>query len=86
MANGAPNRLAGFRPAVNPGAPLSPQAEDVAGWLEAKFRQGVDEAIQQAHQADIPVPVLGDDGNVAWLHPDGIVRPSRDTGQGGGQG
>ena len=67
-------------------APATPAAEELAARIQAKFRQGVADAVQQAHNADLPVPVLGDDGRVAWLHPDGVVRAVRDIHNGEGQG
>jgi hypothetical protein len=62
-----------------------PVVADVAARLEAEFRQGVAKAIRQAHDADVPVPVLGDDGGIAWLHPDGVVRATRDAVRTGGE-
>jgi len=51
--------------------------EDQATGLEAYFRAAVTESVRQAHEAGVPVPVLGQEAAVAWLHPDGIVRSSR---------
>lgn len=65
-------------------APPAPAIEDIAARLEAKFREGVSEAIQHAHAANLPVPVLGADNQVAWLHPDGSVRATREPMHGGG--
>jgi hypothetical protein len=79
----APTRRPETRPAL---VPSTQAAEPVAKWLEGKFRQGVDQAIRSAHDANLPVAILGDDGRLAWLHPDGIVRPTRDTGDVNGPG
>ena len=59
-------------------------AKDTAARLEAAFRTGASEAIRRAHEANISMPVIGEDGRVAWLHPDGIVRPVRDIPPEGG--
>jgi len=34
-------------------------------------------AIREAHQAGRPVPIAGEGDEVVWLHPDGIVRPTK---------
>ena len=61
-------------------APPARPARDFASHVEAEFRQGAMRAVRRAHDAHIPVPVLGEDGRLAWLHPDGVTRPSRDGG------
>jgi len=45
--------------------------------VEAQFRQAAAQAVEQAHAANVPVAILTEDNQVAWLHPDGIVRPTR---------
>lgn len=49
--------------------------------IEAGFRQAVAKEIRESHRQGLPVPVsaatYGQDG-VAWLHPDGVVRPERE--------
>ncbi len=52
---------------------------ELAERLQAAFRRATADAIHQAHQAHLPVPVLGQDGQIAWLHPDGVSRPTRDV-------
>jgi hypothetical protein len=50
-----------------------PTGADLAARIEAGFRQAANQAIQDAHAAELAVPVLGSDGRAAWLHPDGAV-------------
>jgi hypothetical protein len=57
---------------------VAPVTADVAMRLREAFREAASDAIRRAHDAGIPVSVLGDDGKIAWLHPDGIVRPGPD--------
>jgi hypothetical protein len=52
--------------------------EEIAARLESGFRQAAAEAIQQAHEANLPVPIVDTAGDLAWLHPDGAIYPSRD--------
>lgn len=59
---------------------ISPSFDDIVAGVEAKFQQGVSAAIDQAHRAGLAVPVLDDNGQAAWLHPDGIIRATRDPG------
>ena len=63
---------------AEPRAGTARPVEDFASHAEAAFRQGARQAVRRAHDAGIPVPVLGEDGRLAWLHPDGVTRPSRD--------
>jgi hypothetical protein len=46
--------------------------------IEARFRDAAAEAVRRAHAAGIPVAILGDDQAVSWLHPDGVIRATRD--------
>jgi hypothetical protein len=54
--------------------------DDVATRLEAAFRAGAADAIQQAHDAGLAVPVLDKADRLAWIHPDGSVQPAREPG------
>ena len=65
-------------------AVAAPAFENLIARMEAKFRLGDTEAIHQAHRAGLAAPVLGENGQTAWLHPDGSVRATRDTSHGGG--
>ncbi|MSP03018.1 MAG: hypothetical protein EXR07_18525 [Acetobacteraceae bacterium] len=54
------------------------EVSDPGARLEAAFREAATNAIHQAHEANLPVPVVDDHGQLAWLHPDGVQRPTRD--------
>jgi len=58
-------------------AQAEPPARSLGKYVEARFRDGVAQAVEQAHAANVPIAVLTDDNEVAWLHPDGIVRRTR---------
>jgi hypothetical protein len=49
----------------------------IAAKLEAAFRASAKDAIQQAHQAGLAVPVLDKADRLVWIHPDGSVQPSQ---------
>ncbi len=65
-------------------AQAEPDFETLVAGMEAKFRQGATNAIRQAHGAGLAAPVLGENGQTAWLHPDGRFRATKDTSHGGG--
>jgi len=69
-------QIGGATPQPNPAAETG-SIEDQATRLEAYFKAAVAESVRHAHAAGVPVPVLGQEAPVAWLHPDGIVRSSR---------
>ncbi len=52
---------------------------DVARAVLQGFERAAAAAIDQAHQANLPVAIADESGELVWLHPDGIVRRSRDT-------
>jgi hypothetical protein len=58
-------------------APAEPTVRALGEHVEAQFREAAAQAVQQARTANVPVAVLTEDNQVAWLHPDGIVRPTR---------
>ena len=58
-------------------APAEPKVRALGRNVEAQFREAAAQAMQQAHAANVPVAVLTEDNEVAWLHPDGVVRPTR---------
>ena len=45
--------------------------------VAAQFRKTAAEVVQQAHAVDVPVAILTDDNQVAWLHPVVVVWPTR---------
>jgi len=67
-----------IRTARKPAPAVGPSTDQMAAEIEAGFRNAASRAIRSAHQRNVPVPVEGDAGQVAWLHPDGITRASRD--------
>jgi hypothetical protein len=46
--------------------------------VETRFRKAAAQAVKQAHASNVPVAVLTADNQVAWVHPDGVVRPTRE--------
>jgi hypothetical protein len=73
------------RPApTKPAKTAEPAVRAVGRKIEAQFRKAAAQAVQQAHAAKVPVAVLTVDNEVAWLHPDGIVRPTRTPVHGAG--
>ncbi len=62
-------------------APTAEQATNIAFAIWAGFKDAVGEEIQSAHRQGLPVPVAAADGppeQVAWLHPDGEIRPDKE--------
>jgi hypothetical protein len=55
-----------------------PPARVIGKRIEARFRDAAKTAVRDALAAAVPVAVMTDDEQVAWLHPDGIVRASPD--------
>jgi hypothetical protein len=58
--------------------PVQPTARDLGKRIEAEFQTAAEGAVHQALAAGVPVAVLTKRKQVAWLHPDGVVRPTRD--------
>jgi hypothetical protein len=54
-----------------------PSVRELGKQVEAQFRKAAAQAVKQTHAAKVPVAVLTADNQVAWLHPDGVVRPTR---------
>ncbi len=52
-------------------------ARAVGKAVEKKFREAAAKAFEEAHRSKVAVAILSDDNEVAWLHPDGVVRPTR---------
>jgi hypothetical protein len=57
---------------------VQPPARIIGKRVEAGFRDAAKAAVREALAAAVPVAVMTDDQHVAWLHPDGVVRPSPD--------
>ena len=72
-------RTRASRPArtVRPKA-AEPAARAVGRQIEAGFRDATTSAVDQSLAAGIAVAVLTDRRKVAWLHPDGVVRRTRE--------
>jgi hypothetical protein len=62
---------------TKPAKPAEPAVRGLGRKVQAEFRKAAAQAAEQAHAAKVPVAVLTVDNQVAWLHPDGIVRPTR---------
>ena len=56
-------------------ASAKPSVRSLGKAVEAGFRNAAAQAVREAHQAGVPVSVTTEDGRVAWLYPDGSVRP-----------
>lgn len=68
--------------AVCPGA-TPPAVRAIGKRIEAGFRDAAEAVRQAALEAGIPIAILTDDDQVAWLHPDGVVRSSPVAREGG---
>ena len=56
--------------------PVQPIARDLGKRIEAEFQTAAEAAVHQALAAGVPVAVLTKRKQVAWLHPDRVVRPA----------
>lgn len=65
-----PRRAASPERTVQVEPPIRPLGRQV----ETEFRKAAAKAIDDAHAARVPVAILTDEGQVAWLYPDGTVR------------
>jgi len=52
--------------------------DDIAARPKAAFRAGATDAIQQAYDPGLVVPLLDTADRLAWNHPDGGVQPARE--------
>jgi hypothetical protein len=69
---------------TKPAKPAEPAVRGLGRKVEAAFRKAAGQAVAEAHAAKVPVAVMTVDNQVAWLHPDGIVRPTRTPVHGAG--
>ena len=65
-----PRRAASPKRTVQVEPPIRPLGKRV----ETEFREAAAKAIDDAHAARVPVAILTDEGQVAWLSPEGTVR------------
>lgn len=70
-ARARPRRAASLKRTVQVESP----ARALGKAVEAGFCDAAAQAVNEAHQANVPVAIMTDDGGVAWLYPDGTVRP-----------
>jgi len=61
-----------------PKSVVQPPARLIGKRIEAGFRDAAKAAVREALAAAVPIAVMTDDEQVAWLHPDGVVRASPD--------
>ena len=61
-----------------PKSVVQPPARAIGKRVEAGFRDASQAAVREALAAGVPVAVMTDDGQVGWLHQDGVVRPAPD--------
>jgi hypothetical protein len=59
---------------ANPTARPETDIDTLGLRIEVGFRDAAGEAVHQALSQGVPVATLVD-GRVAWLHPDGVIRP-----------